>query len=415
MNKPTVIVTRTSSPYYVGGKGGSARGDMDTEPLLRRLVEERDDLNVVWYGVMRGQPDFMDASDVFAVNIDGVTAATPSWELMSRWGPQVSELQQRNPVCVIELFGQPPSWSWPETPEGARPHDWCVRYCAAPLWMMQQLELPRYGIVTDPKCYRRDMEMSSMGWEWCQPRAVLSQEERKFPRGIGSQQYTVWAKYSGCEFWLTRGMERQKHEKGWENSICANGHFGENRVKPRDLITGKTTETRDALWSRILAGLPHESTYLCGADWDRFDAWPEGWSAQDNWAGVYPDFNDVLKFIGQGEQGVMIPQWPGFNSTKPRLYALQGTVPRFFGRGEEPMTYDRDERILRLDHPARWAPGEADAHNLDRETIEQVLWNTRPDYTVLDRLIDETITSGCRWPEKDWLGKYGGYQPCGSR
>ena len=383
MHKPTIMVTRTGSPCYVNNKGSKPRGDLDTDPLIRYLAL-RDDINVVYFGVIRNAKDLPENVSVINVPVQHIDYLLTGRDIEKIWADSLHELREMNPVGCIEMFGATPSWSWVDNPNGAMTQDFAVKYSLPPLWAMHKLDIPRYGVVTDPKCYKRDLEMVSC-WKNIVPRAVLSQEDTVIKRKMNGYPVEIEAVYAACEFWLTTGFDQYSH-RGEGHVVCANTHH-------------KAYKGREELWWEILMRCP-EATKLCGQGWDKISV-PNHVTN----CGIMPDLEATLAFIRSGEEGVCIPQKPGFNTTKPRLYALQNTVPRLFGNGKHEWTYDRDERILPLNHPARFDSGQPYDHD---EVIQMILDKTTPDFSKLDRLID-SILDGRDHTTAEWRQEFGGY------
>lgn len=395
----TIAVTRTGSPFFVSGVGSSARGDLDTEPVVRHLAA-RGDCDIVYFGVIRNAealPDNVRVIDVDARQFDRYSDDSHVEECLK---PYVDQLRDMEPLCMIDLFGAVPTWSWVANPNYAMVFDFGIKYSAPALYAIHKLKLPRFGIVTDPKCYKRDMEMGSI-WPEIVPQAVLSQETLQFKKSICNTKFLCHAVYAACEYWLTDVFcpEQKEFEKTHDISIASNTHLGENRLP----------KGRENLWTEILERCDPASTRISGAGWEKhpFYYLPE-W--RESFVGVLKGFDNVLEHIGRGRGGPMIPQWPGFNSTKPRLYALMGSVPYLYGDGSSQydMTYDRDARVLPLNHPSRWVNGPPHSYDA-QETIELVLKNTVPDYSKLDALVDRILAGTVTYPDPAWLKEFGGY------
>lgn len=363
----TVVIARTGSPFFVTGKGASAIGEDDTQCVVERVADMG--YNTVYFGHVKNRELLRSDVKVLAPDLNGINEDSTGAEIAERLDPLVDELRRMDPVICLNVAGAPPSWSWTENPNGAFTQAFAVRYSCPALYMMHKLALKRALIITDPKVYPRDCEMSTC-WPEIVPCAVLSQEETVFRKTIQDVAYSVVCKYAACEFWRTQGWKRKTWQKTIPFSICAHSHRGNPRL-------GKG---RDDIWPSIL-------------DDPRFQVCGKGWEGTPQWAGVIPS-EQLDEFIGQGMAGPMIPQKVGFNTTKPRMYALNGTIPLLYGRGG-PYTYDIDERILPLDSPFRI---EKLSDPFD-DCIEHVLKVTEPNWTMLEQLLEEGPN-----PEK-----FGGY------
>ena len=393
-----IIVCRTGSPIYYDDNG-TPRGDADTVPLIKYLAETYDGLVIV-IGAQRGTPP--DYPNLKCVLLDTHFDENDRVAyLEAKFDAYVEEVKHvagdHHIECCIEMFGAPPTWSWPGNPNYARTQGFAVRYSAPQLYVMHKLKLKRYGIVTDPKVYKRDLEMASI-WPECRPLAVLSQESRVFNKKMYDQQYKIRAVYSGCEFWLTRDMKPREYRWPKEHPmmIAANSHVGK---------TGLIRHDRQGLWQEIIDACPN-GTAICGTGWDWLDD-----QGRLRMLGTLPTMRDVLSSLSNSVAGPMIPQYPGFNSTKPRLYALAGCAPLPYGPAGcrfPDWAYDRDERLLDLNSPWRFPGPKFDAKPDDYvEYIERVLDITTPDFTLLDQLIDATRSNVP--VNAAWYEKFGGY------
>lgn len=393
MPKPTVVVIKSGSPCYVGGTG-TARGDADTPAIIEHLVE-RGDLDVVFFGAFRGEipgcrvmdPDLRGIFDpriVFASDADKID---------ERCKPYVDELRELGVACYIDSTGPEVSWSWPKNDQGASLMISSARYGGPAKRLMHLVPSHRICVVTDPKCYPRDGEFARM-WPSLLPHAVLSQEQRVFDRRVSYVDYKIHTVRSGAEYWLTHRMEPIQNTGEWQVVVAANTHVTDPRVGGH----GKRPQESDRalLWEEVLSRCDSSNTRICGSGWDKTAAYERDPAM---FVGILPTMQDVREFLSTGVCGPMITQRKGFASTKPRLYALSGSVPRFAG------DYDCDAVLLPQDHPARWGHQSYDIV----ETLELILERTRPNFSLLDRVVDECVAGRCTWPDPAWLATFGGY------
>lgn len=400
----TLILTRTGSPIMYG-KDTSARGEADTIPIFEHLIN--------WYpgpvivlGALRGdipqdteRVRYVTMPEIGDVIEKGLVRYIKPKILEERTLPIAQLIADSDPLCFIETMGPTPTWSWPDNPNCALPYDFAILYSAPILYTMNycatRLGTRRCGIVTDPKCYKRDSEMGSM-WPGVIPSAILSQENRIWDRKIIGTKFRCHAVHAHCEYWHTDGMEYiGPHEKIGDCMIAANTHVGASLLE----------RGRDEVWLEILSQAP-DGTTICGNGWDRvpYKEW-----GRLNWIGCLPTLQHVYDNLRWYKGGPMIPQTRGFNTTKPRLYALNDCCPYMYGDGTQHLTYDVDERVLPLDHYSRWPAamsngGITDAQRAD--TIAHVLEATKLNWTTLHNLIRD-IESCDMGPE--WLATYGGY------
>ncbi len=408
-----VMVTRTGSPYFVQGHGTSAYGEWDTQGVVDYL-RSQSGIDVCYFGPIRGG-HLLDNVLALDVDVRGFDELTSGDEIDERLEDPLAQLKEFDPQVCIEVFGATPSWSWPDNPNIAGTHGWCIRYSAPCLRAMNVLNIPRVGIVTDPKCYKRDLEMATM-WKNIRPVAVLSQEDRTFKKHMQGIDYLVHCVYSGCEFWSTAGMEQTRPDKIFDLAVMAHTHINNPRL----------AKGRDAIWSHILdewlkVDLLRNSTCIIGKGWDKFSGYDP-----DTMIGVLKTWEAAIDHIGKGLASPMIPQWPGFNTTKPRLHTLVNSCPMLFGTGIHSHTYDMDERILPLNHPAR-IPEDNDGKGLIRawegltdeirqDAIDLAYKNTTPQHDLLDDLLSAFDCKPDQRPDTldpMWYLKFGGYIPQG--
>lgn len=368
-----------------------SRGSNDAYPLLLKLIEDFPN-RVIVVGNYRGElPDGLldaistDFGPMLLPGQDGV--CEDEAELLARMDAVYDKLSVYDPLCWIDMWGPSPTWSWPYTPAGANGYDFSLLYSCMQLYLMNRIGAPRYGVVTDPKCYKRDGEFVTC-WPGCTPRAVLSQEQLVYKRTIQRVPYTVHIAYAGCEFWQTYGMQRDSWcEKDYDVLVASNTHRSSSQLGI----------ARRRMWDWLLDTVP-DGAAICGHGWEPDEM------LRFNYYGQLKSVFQVYDLMARSVGGPCVPQKVGFNTTKPRLYALHNCCPYLYGNGCD-FTYDIDERILPLNHPSRWITGvpECDVNG----TIEEVLYHTMPNFRVLHDLIAATEREE-PYDEK-WLAKFGGY------
>lgn len=429
--KPTIIVCKTGSPCDVG-LGGSSRGDGDTPSIVEHLCE-RGDLDVVFFGPLRNWQDHKDGSPGWATT-EGVTVMDPDLgsvfngrthvvredaaAIEDLIAPMISDLRDRRVVGVIDVNGPEVGWSWPDNAADSGVMLWAARYGAPAKRMMHLLGAHRLSVITDPRCYTRDSEMTRM-WPELVPHAVLSQEAVVFPRTISFHPMRIHAAYAACEYWLTHRMHRigppagDVAERTIEVAIAANTHIKDARIgggAKRGLPASESL--RGSLWQDVLSCCP-DDTAVCGSDWeDLMHDCPEHW-----YLGKLKSMHDVREMLTRAVGGPMIAQERGFNSTKIRLYALSGCMPYPYVSENDDYrerTYDGEQRVLPLDHPMRWKDGPPNWRALGvdpEEYVSLILERTKPNFTMLDRLVDHAVAGTIGWPSPEWLCEFGGYVP----
>lgn len=364
-------------------KDVGARGGGDAYPILQWLGENYPG-DVIAVGQLRGDPPpGVLSCDISMKGLDlpGRDGFFDVKDFEERMQPSLEFLREHEVGCWFDMFGPTPSWSHPDNPAYANVYDFGVLYSLPQLWLMHKLDKPRYGIVTDPKCYKRDGEMATM-WPNITPRAVLSQENRIWKKKIQGKTFTISAIAAGCEFWQTWNMKRADPcVKQHDFLVASNVHASSSQLPAR----------RRDLWERLVDELP-DGTVICGHGWDeaahsldRFD-----------YRGCLKSVHEVYDLMRQSRAGVMVPQTLGFNSTKPRLYALNNCAPYFYSE-DQAYVYDVEAVILERDSEWRWFGHLPTRHNDDaarEEYIDLILERTKPDFTTLSNLIADTAEGG---------------------
>lgn len=422
MATKTVVVTKTGTPAYVGGIA-TARGEGETASVLQHLID-RGDVRVVYFGSCRGYENWgpytsgqlivMDPSMTGIFSGNETPRFSDAAPMAERIDPYIAQLLEHDVSCWLDMTGPEVSWSWPANPRWASCLLWSARYSGPAKYAMHQVfqkqRAPRFCIVTDPKCYPRDGEMAT-GWDGLKPRAVLSQETTTFDRTLMEKYCKIKTVYAACEYWLTEGFDRVERVKRLDLAIAANGHLTDARVGGRG--KGRCSESkRYQAWSGVLEQCNPNQTRICGAGWENH-AYQTDPERSQMFVGVLPDLNAVLDHIASGFGSPVLPQKRGFNTTKPRLHALCDSVPYLYTGSEGTLYYDIDERILPMNHPARWVDKmpklTAEQH---REAVDLVLRNTTPDFSKLDHLVDRAIANDNMmydYRNEDWVNTFGGY------
>ena len=388
-----LLVCRTGSPLYCDPvKATSPKGEADTLPFLEWCAQN-EKVEAMYFGrtvspelcpVPCIEPDLSEVGE-FCSLAEMKERLEPCWDKIREFAPDV----------IVNYQGAPPTWSNPDNPRFSSVQAMAVRYCLPALYTMHMLEIPRVVVMTDPKCYPRDGEMSTC-WPLTRPVAVLSQEDTIFKRTIIGKDWNVHAAYAGCEYWLTWNWEPLTPFLERDPLLLmGHSHF-------------KT--------SRIPGG--REDIYARWFDNVKCDIIGTGWEGWEQWLGTVPTLNDVRELLRHYHGGPFLPQKPGFNSTKPRIYAMSGACPMPYGTGLADLTYDRDARILPLDHPCRIREGETLGEAWSRLSLRELndglaltLENTRPDFTKLLSCVND-IKSGRDTLTEEWARTYGGYLPC---
>ena len=365
---------RTGSPFYTKTIRSRPTGEFDTRAIWNYCKRVH---NATFVGPLAGPSE----ENMIQVDIKGWDEFTAGPEIIERLDPIVEKCRELNPKMVIVVEGATPTWSWPENPNCALVFAFCIRYNLPALYIIHKLNIPRISIVTDPKCYPRDSEMTTI-WPNIMPAAVLSQENATWTKIIQGKRVQFNAVASGVEFWNTTywHVPPTRELKDKVVATAANAHFKNTRLHKH------RHQAWEDVWKNWLPEHKHE-TVVCGKGWDKHEFFDS-----DVFIGVVKTHQDAWRVMSRGHYGPVLPQKEGFNSTKPRLHALVNSVPLLYGDGGY-MTYDKDERILPLNHPARIRTDGLEGvikrcHNIKQEIIEEVLEKTTPDFKMLDDVIE---------------------------
>jgi len=393
-----ILLTRTGSPLYCDDtKATSPKGEADTLPFFRWLINQGHDVR--YFGRVVNPEN--SPGQVYSVPLNGVDEWSSEDDIRERCEDLIEEVRLWGPVCCLDMFGYSPTWSTPKNPRFSSVQAAAIRYSLPQLLLMHELNLPRVGVVTDPKCYKRDLEMASI-WPNVRPVAVLSQEQTTIPKRMLDKQFMIHAVNAGCEFWHVWDWEPYEWLSDKRHDVVQMGHA---HLKTSRIKNDGRQDIYEAWW----------------CDREELNdpiVYGTGWEGQDvPWGGTLPTLHDVRQVMQKSYGGPMIPQKYGFNSTKPRIHALSGSCPFIYGNDPgNPFTYDVDERILPIDHPGRIMEEESLAHYMNRfgrgnfeELRLEVLDKTEPDFSKLIDCIaaleaeEDTDTDA-------WRQEFGGYQ-----
>ena len=356
MSKQNILVTRTGSPFYSCGQKGfpDMMGIWD-------YLRTRQDYTATYVGHVVGP----DRGSMIRWPVKGLNRDLDTEYIEEMWAESLEKCRELNPTHIVVLEGATPTWSWPDNPTAARIFDFGLRYSAPALWLCHKLKIPRVSIITDPKCYPRDSEMTTI-WPECRPHSVLSQENCWINKTIQGKPLKIEAVYAKCEYWLMHGRAypiiQGKNYSAFRGNQMA--QFKELRLR----------KGREESWRKILAAFHGCDLKIAGKGWD---GWPK-----EVFTGWVDGFDGLLKFLGEGIAGPMIPQKVGFSSTKPLMHAVMGNCPLFFD------DYDSACRVLPANHTCRspQRPGSLSTQFL-LDTCERVKEACTIDFTMLDRVL----------------------------
>lgn len=397
MSKPTIVIMRTGSILYAGDSLDKAppKGERsDTLGLIEYLADTG--YRVVLFGVVKAK-NWRKDIDVVTPSLNGIDEESTNREITRVYDEAVARLRAYEPQICINTVGACPSVSWVDNMMGAGVQAFAIRYVGPALYAMHALKLKRVCVVTDIRNYPKDQEM--LYWPECRPVAVLSQEDIEFPRRIYDNEYTIVARYAGCEnFWL-HGSEPTSpdNERPYDCGIFAHTHLKDGRLRVG----------RDDAWSSLLNDF--KPSYVHGLGWEHFSGYDPSVML-----GLLESFNDMFEKLRQTKFGPMISMRPSFNSCKLGLYAYHGALPAPYGRGE-PKTYDGAERYVSLDSELRVQTSDdmrrvSKMNESDRRRhVLELQEKVRPNFEVVERCIHD-LSNDRDMNSDAWLKKYGGYR-----
>lgn len=367
----TILVAKTGGAISVGRSTAKSEG-FETVNVIWHLNKMGH--KVILFGVVNGDTKMIeDHCQIIRPNLDGMKEDVTPGEFEERMAPALEEIRDLKPCVWINMFGGGYSRSIPtgETKMMAA----AVRYSAPILYVCSKMCIPRVMVVSDPKTILREIEITR--YPQLVPAAILSQWDNVRKQSLFGSRYRVVDKHAKVEYWETQHLpiNLDLSNKRYDIVVAANTHADNGKVD------GGRMET----WHQILDGFKG-NVAICGDGW-------YGWEPKEQWLGVLPNRDRVHELMHQGWAGPMIPQVNGFATTKIRLKAMQGCVPIPHGRGG-PLTYDLRGEIIPLDHPCR-VLGKYDlerafqyARNHRQEMLHMVLEKTRPDFSMLDEVVD---------------------------
>ncbi len=352
---------------------GSPTGEVgETEGLIRYLIQQGHDVS--FFGQMRGE---IEGCRYVESNVKGLTSGNfvgdPD-EQKERWAKDIEDIGER-PGMFINVAGFAPTMSFIDNPRHNNVYATGVNYCAPLLNVYRHFKLPRIVVNNDPRTYPRDMEMSLLD-DILVPAAVLDQASYTIKTKIGGVQYKRHSAYAACESWAYL----DKYENTDKNAciVLAHAHIKD----------GCRQKDRSTAWDTVID--------------DDYPVYGKGWEDQDvNWKGhVNPrEVFDILK------DATCCPCVAQRNFYTGKIFVLNSCdcIPLLFGDGTSDFTWDPLEKYESLGSP--WRIREhGDLRRLakrlhssaDDRLERRHYWDTacRPDFTLLDQLIDYVENDG---------------------
>jgi len=391
-----IVVSKTGSAWHLDRKIASPVGEQrDATGIAFGLRAAGHDVCLL--GRLRGELEGFHHVDWCVkgsyVYDDHADAAVEEYERVLR------EVRDWSPDAIVNSVGACPTCSWVRNDRAVRVQDFAAKYVAPLLYVYWKTGLPRVCVINDPRSYPRDHEM--LDWPACKPRAVLSQENNVIRRRVLRKTYDIHAAYAGCENWWSFDEPPRPEANTGEVPmlIIAHSHMRDKRLE----------KLRDEVWSWILRDVDDYVIY--GRGWEDFS----GYNPERMPGPVHPD--EVFPKLRTGVCGPMIPISDGFITGKLRQYLVSGCLPLPYGRGDEYLTYDRQEHHVPLSHELRFVDSQGLGALVRRAAVE-------PDWRRghVDRLLERTTPNFQKlldcveyFADRDAaprFSEFGGYERC---
>lgn len=380
----TILVTKYGLVFRRVTTSVGEQGE--TEAMLRHLVAR--DVNVVYFGQWVG--DHIPEVTVVEPHIGDLDDIATAEEQRRGFQKDIESLGALDIKGFIMSCGYAPTASMIDNATGASVQSVAVRCCAPALNVLNHFGMPRLLINSDPRTLPRDAEITDL--PHTRPVALLDQWNRESLIGIRGTRYKRRSIYAGIECWPDI---RALPFPGVRNSsvVVAHAHVYDGMRSGESLM--------DA-WDEILRGT---DALVYGKGWDL--TMLRGDRFQGN-----VSVHEALWVLANATSGPIVSHTPRFATLKLKTYVSQGCVPLLWSRG--PHTYDPLCRCVPRDHYLRFHSAEElrdrtkELHSNPRivaQSLEFLQEATKPNWTVLDALVDEVLAGR----EPSWLD-FGGYK-----
>ncbi len=404
--KPVVVVSKVGGVFYtraLASKNSKVGEQGETEGIIKHLLE-RNDIQVVYFGQWRGDiPNKMIYVEAFIDGLDELSTAAYQKEC---WAKDVKNLEIYEPKFALQVAGYASCNCSIDNPVGAAIQAAGIRYCGPLLNILQALKLPRLMVNNDPRSYPRESEMV-WGWDYCRPRALLSQRTRNWTRRMRRLTFECREVYAGAENWCEH-IQLSQH-KTVPCTIVAHAHIKD----------GCRFAKRNQSWEVVLSpqedvkALKHEGMRVYGKGWQHFS----GYDPELMPGAIRP--NEVMVELAKAKVCPAVAAGDNFYTGKLRTCLAQGCLPLFYGKGE-PFTFDPLQKYIPFDSEARITrPGDLrrlveffDRDEMARQDLVNMLWDaSAPDWTLFDKCINDAL-DGRDMKSEEWYQEYGGYRVC---
>jgi hypothetical protein len=397
-----IIVTKLGAVLRTTDSGSAPRGERgETEGLIKHLVDEGHD--VLYFGRVEGRlpPEVR----VVVPHTDGLDPYSPAQLQYDMWQLDAEAVASQgfcDVSCYIQVAGSTASFMI-DSPTYCTPRQIDVARTGPAKALAHRWKIPIIMVNNDPRTYPREVEMGTC-WPEIAPVALLDNWANAKKRTIGGTQFEQRSVHAWSESWgVFPAIE--KTTRSTFAVICAQAH----------LATGVREEGRRQGWETCLSGaLPDcEDFQVYGDGWDSL------WKVHDRLVLYGDKFHPPVGGIEamQLYAGARFSPCVGYEqnrSGKAYMIVAAGCVPRLYGDGQDPHTWDRDGLVVPLDHPSRITSSQWHV-----DPINETEWQTWrdemryrlvPRWDVLDACLAD-LDMGLLTSDRDlWHERYGGYQ-----
>ncbi len=340
----------------------------ETEAMLRHLAENHE---VAYFGQWKG--DHIPGIRVYEPHIEGLDHMSTADAQRKCFDQDMKMLPEIE--CVVQSCGYAPTTSMIDNQTGSSVQGCAIRSCGPILNIINQTGVPRYLVNSDPRTYPRDAEITDL--PRTRPAALLDQWNIETNLGIRGTKYKRRSVYAAIETWPEFPESCFNIRQG--SIVIAHCHV-------RDGM--RRGETLEDAWDEILRGTDAQ---VFGKGWN-LTGLPRI-HGDRGWAEVSPAV--ALAHLAGACSGPIVAHTPRFATLKMKTYASQGCVPllwsvgphaydpthRYVPRGSWLRFHDEDELMEKTSELER-------RPELRKELVEMVQDMTKPDWAVLDSLIE---------------------------
>jgi hypothetical protein len=385
-----IALCKTGSVWWVDTAKANSTGEQNDSTGVAKILRDHGH-DVCLFSAVRGEVE-----GCHHINWDWAEHGMPrnaadstAAEVYAAYDKVVSQLEAWQPDMLIEMAGGTAPSATLDNHKGSRVFEFAVRYVGCALYTYHKLKLKRLLIVTDPRSFPQNQEMTR--WPEVIPQAILSQCAEEKTKRCDGIHYDIKAVHAGCENWWSWGWDYPaiKRDVPKLARIIAHSHFFDARL----------AKNRDDVWKYIFTDF----------DYPRIihgKGWPEHMSDG-------PISSEQVHTALQNSQcGPMIPVAENWVTAKLRQYALNGAVPLLYGRthsgylvydarrlyGEDDIRFDNGDELSALCR-------RSEQYDWRCEMVEKYRERTTPNPKLLLDMVEHFGNGG----EMDYE-RFGGYR-----